>query len=130
MVERLNARIGKMADRLFCIDRCVKRCLKNESSWSSCKSTVSSILELCSVIVHLHLNRYPCYTYPAASKAAGDSGQRLSPCPENLRKHQKPRQSCRSHRRGLHRPLRSSPGSDPAPQKCGLRAGSFLRPDS
>ena len=33
-------------------------------------SIVSSILGLCSVIVHLHLNRYPCCTDPAASKAA------------------------------------------------------------
>ena len=33
-------------------------------------SMISSLLGLCSVIVHLHLNRYPCCTDPVASKAA------------------------------------------------------------
>ena len=103
----------------------MKRRPKNESSWSSSRSTVSSILGVCSVIVHLHLNRYPCCTYPAASKAAGDSEQSLNLCPERPQKRRKSQKSCRSHRKELHRLLQSSPCSDPAPQKCGLHAGFY-----
>ena len=43
-----------------------------EGSWGEPNRNI--LTDVCSFIVHLHLNRYPCRSYPAASKAARDDG--------------------------------------------------------